>query len=74
MALDFLLLGAISLGALILATVLAGRFTVGRGASHPWRRLALVRVPAGGGARISGRFHHGRTHPGVGRYPERRND
>ena len=74
MAFDTLLFSALSLEVLILATVLGGNFSVERGSKHPWRRLSLLRIQTGGGSRNSGRFHPGRTHPGIGRYPNRRQD
>lgn len=74
MAFEFLLLGAISLVVLILATVLAGSFTVGRESRHPWRRISLLRVQASGGSRLSGQLPPRRTHPEIGRYPDRRKE
>jgi hypothetical protein len=72
MAFDSWLFGALSLGVLILAAVLAGNFSVERGSKHSWRRLSLLRVRAGGGSRFPDRFRPGRTHSGIGRYPNRR--
>ena len=72
MAFDTLLFSALFLGFSILVAVLVGNFSVERGSKHPWRRLSLLRVRTGGGTRLSGRLHPGRTHPGIGRYPDRR--
>ena len=71
---DFLLFGAISLGVLVFATLLAGSFTVERGSRHPWRRVSLLRIRAASTSRHSGRCLRSRTHPGIKRYPDRRQD